>query len=285
MGSVRHSLRHRPAVGLVLFLVVALLAHPLAAVLVGLLGFQGAEGAPAFGAAFALLLLVATVAMARLSGLRLEQVGLTFRGRRLLELAGGFLASAVLFTGLIVAVVALVGARWEASARPDFGRVARGVLVVLCLFASEELLFRGFAFRQIAALTRPSAALATTAVAFGLYHLIGSGATGMDALFRFLTPAAGGAVFAFALIRSGGLALPIGLHWGGNWIQHSILAVTGDPRAGSALWVAQLTSAQAGALNASTAERLPYFVVLALLVLLIHTVVPRSDYGGPPGTT
>jgi membrane protease YdiL (CAAX protease family) len=27
----------------------------------------------------------------------------------------------------------------------------------------------------------------------------------------------GGLIFGSALLRSGGLALPLGLHWGGNW--------------------------------------------------------------------
>ena len=41
----------------------------------------------------------------------------------------------------------------------------------------------------------------------------------MGWVFRLGMPTLGGLVFGVAMIRSGGLALPIGLHLGGNWVQ------------------------------------------------------------------
>jgi membrane protease YdiL (CAAX protease family) len=99
----------------------------------------------------------------------------------------------------------------------------------------EELLFRGYAFQQIVRLGAPGTAVVLTAAAFGAYHQLGAGV--------FLMPALGGLVFGYALVRSGGLALPIGLHWGGNWVQ---------------------------ALTSEAMPRVPYVVALALMALAVR---------------
>ena len=117
---------------------------------------------------------------------------------------------------------AMVGATWRFQG-------LRGVVIALgdlplvgCLVLGEELLFRGVALRSLRALTGDRWAIALTAVAFGAYHVLGTQDRAMGLVFQFLMPALGGMLFAWAAVRSGGLALPIGLHLGGNWVQASV---------------------------------------------------------------
>ena len=56
----------------------------------------------------------------------------------------------------------------------------------------------------------------------------------MGLVFQFLMPTIGGLLFAWAAIRSGGLALPIGLHLGGNWVQASVAVFGPHPAPGAA---------------------------------------------------
>jgi membrane protease YdiL (CAAX protease family) len=75
-------------------------------------------------------------------------------------------------------------------------------------------------------------------------------------------PIAGGLVFGYALIRTGSLAVPIGLHWGGNWAQ--------------SVWTVRLSDEQLRALTApDLLPHLPYLAALALACLMVRAT-PRE---------
>jgi membrane protease YdiL (CAAX protease family) len=87
---------------------------------------------------------------------------------------------------------------------------------IILLFGAvgEEMLFRGYAFQVLTRSIGPAATVLPMAVLFGLAHLnnqnvswIGVGNT-----------VAWGALFGVAFLRSGDLWLPIGLHFGWNWV-------------------------------------------------------------------
>src|SRR5580765_3416232 len=97
----------------------------------------------------------------------------------------------------------------------------------------------------------------------------------MGAAFRFAMPALGAAVFAYALLRSGSLALPIGLHWGGNWVQSSLFGLGETAEPTSAIWVMPLAPDQVRSITApDLLPHLPYLAVLALTVLAVRLAVP-----------
>ena len=182
-----------------------------------------------FSALLAALLLVATIVCARINKESLADLGFSVSGQRLRELGLGFGVA----SGLFAAIALISGLAPRASWRD----AAFALVLAPCLFLAEELLFRGYAFQQIARLVGPRAAVVLTAAAFGAYHQLGAGV--------FLMPALGGLVFGYALIRSGGLALPIGLHWGGNWVQ---------------------------AITSEAMPRLPYVLTLGLMALAVRLV-------------
>jgi uncharacterized protein len=84
------------------------------------------------------------------------------------------------------------------------------------------------------------------------------------------SPSLGGLVFGYALIRSGGLILPIGVHWGGNWAMVGLFGWhTPDPSGGpAAVWTAEVTSAQLTTLTApDLLPHLPYLAAMAVVGL------------------
>jgi hypothetical protein len=115
-----------------------------------------------------------------------------------------------------------------------------------------------------------------SALLFGGYHLVGSGDWAMGAAFRVAMPTVGGLVFAYALVRTGSLAVPIGLHWGGNWAQ-SVLLGLGHPAGQTvAVWTMPLSEDQVRRLVApDLLPHLPYLGALGLAFLFVQAT-PRG---------
>ena len=82
----------------------------------------------------------------------------------------------------------MVGATWQFTGiRGLFGALA-DLPLVLCLVLAEELLFRGAALRSLRAMAGDRAAIALTALAFGVYHVLGTQNWAMGLAFQFLMP-------------------------------------------------------------------------------------------------
>jgi CAAX protease family protein len=221
------TIRRAPLLHLVLFfagaaasLVLAIAAGSTATGMLG--GARPLVAMALIGALACAGLLLVTMALRRLGGAGLPALGLPLDRRRLGELAAGFAVTSTLFLAVAAVQSAMVGATWQFSGVAGLFGALADLPLVLCLVLAEELLFRGAALRSLRELAGDGWATALTAVAFGAYHLIGSQNWAMGLAFQFLMPTLGGLLFAWAAVRSGGLALPIGLHLGGNWVQASV---------------------------------------------------------------
>jgi len=79
-------------------------------------------------------------------------------------------------------------------------------------------------------------------------------------------------VFGYALLRTGGLAMPIGLHLGGNWIQSSVFGLGREQ--GSVLSAASLDAEQIRVLSApDLMPHVPYLLAMVLRASLSWCVV------------
>jgi membrane protease YdiL (CAAX protease family) len=78
----------------------------------------------------------------------------------------------------------------------------------------EELLFRGYGFQTLARIAGSPGSLAVTAILFGSVHMQNLHATPLG----IINTAGFGVVFGYAFLRTGELWLPIGLHFGWNWM-------------------------------------------------------------------
>jgi membrane protease YdiL (CAAX protease family) len=124
--------------------------------------------------------------------------------------------TSALFAAAALACALWIGAAWRFEGLAGVMAALSGLPVAFLLMAGEELIFRGYGFRQLISACGSRAALVLSAVAFGIYHLAqtGFGMWGIGAFWVVALPALGGLVFGLAMIRTGGLALPLGLHLG-----------------------------------------------------------------------
>jgi len=214
------------------------------------------------------LLLLVTWCALRFEKLGFAALGISFSRRRVREFVSGLMMGAVLFGLLAVLNAWLVGAQWHLDWVAGARAALLGLPLALLMLLPEELVFRGYAFRQAQALWGAPVALALSSLLFGAYHLLGSGDWAMGAVFRFAMPALGGLLFGYALLRTGGLAMPIGLHLGGNWIQSSVFGLGREQ--GSALWAASLDAEQIRVLSApDLIPHVPYLLTVVLLGVFV----------------
>lgn len=90
----------------------------------------------------------------------------------------------------------------------------------------EELIFRGALLYILIKKVGIRTACITSAISFGVYHWFTSGAMGspLQMTFVFVMTAIWGTMFAIAFARTKSLYLPVGLHFGWNFISTVIFS-------------------------------------------------------------
>ncbi|MGA2211927.1 MAG: type II CAAX endopeptidase family protein [Bryobacteraceae bacterium] len=128
-----------------------------------------------------------------------------------LGMLGGIGAALV----VVVIPLALRGADLESVPNEHFRWPSMLFVSILLLFGAvgEEMLFRGYGFQVLVKGIGPFATILPVAVLFGLAHSqnLNFGALALTNTILW------GVVLGYAYLRSGGLWLPIGLHFGWNW--------------------------------------------------------------------
>jgi len=265
-----------PLARAVVFLLLAAIAFFASGAAVGLIGVSGPQGSLWFSATFSIGLLAATLLCARLAGERLSDLGFRASRRDLAMMVLAFLVGAIAFGGALLVLGQASGGTWQLNGGTPVRAALAGLVPVLCLLLGEELLFRGYAFQHLKRVVGPAMAVVLSAALFGGYHLLGSGDWAMGAFFRFLMPTLGGLVFGYALVRTGSLAVPIGLHWGGNWMQSAVLGL-GHAPSSDAILIMPLSAEQVRVLSApDVLPHLPYLVALGMMTLLVWVLPIRS---------
>jgi membrane protease YdiL (CAAX protease family) len=252
-------------------------AGPIVGTAAATAGLASVPGA-AYSAVVSALLLGANSLALHREGFDLGSLGLVPSRDRIGELAIGFAVGVLLFASLALVRGAFAGVTWTFGGLQAALPVLGSLLVALLLLLPEELLFRGYAFQRLTQAVGAWPGILISAVLFGLYHLAGSGMWGIGAFYRAAMPALGGVVFGWLAVRTRGLALPIGLHLGGNWVQAAVFSFRAQPDAGpAAAWTAYPTESQQGALYApDLPNHLPFIVTMVLAVVVLRLALgPR----------
>ena len=216
--------------------------------------------------------------MLRRDRLTLGVLGLPADRRRWRELSIGFVVMTVLTLAIALVQSRAVGAPWQFQGSAGLRAALFALPLVAAMVLAEELLFRGIALRYLREGWGDRAAIAVTAVAFGLYHVVGTRNWAMGAAFQFLMPSLAGALFAWAAIRSRGLSLPLGLHLGTNWVQAAVAGFdAGGPNATVfAIWRIPVSAADVQALTApDVIVRLPHLTALAAAAIATWLLLRR----------
>lgn len=167
------------------------------------------------------------------------------RRRSLAEVSGpmnlhalhGFLVGAAAGAALmaIPAFVLAVGGwvRFTPGAL-DVSAFLKGLRMALTVALLEELIFRGFMFCRLRAGAGVSFALLITSAFFVLIHMDNPAMTSETKLLAGPNIFIASILFGLVRIRSGGLAMPVGLHMMANFMQGIILGfgVSGHGEAG-----------------------------------------------------
>jgi membrane protease YdiL (CAAX protease family) len=147
---------------------------------------------------------------------RLPDIGLSWTPASSRHLGIGLVVGAGAALVVLGAPLAAGLAEWRpatdsASGLPSFLFVT---LVLLFGAVGEEMLFRGYGFQIMAGRLGPAATILPMAVLFAFAHATNEG-IGMLGLFNTFS---WGVVLGWSVLRSGDLWLPIGLHFGWNWM-------------------------------------------------------------------
>lgn len=186
------------------------------------------------------------------------------------RLAGVGVAMGVggLATALVMASLAGVVARGETAWSGGL-LVSLGSALTLGQTAVEELYFRGWLQPALRRGWGRWPGLLAASAAFAALHLVGGGTTASSLASILLA----GIWFGVLADRSGGLALPIGAHFGWNWAEELLFGAAPNPGTGSFGTAFDIDlvgnvawSGGDQGLNASVAA---VFVLVALLVLTL----------------
>ena len=156
-----------------------------------------------------------------------------FNGRWLKELCvGGLIGSApMMIPAFILGVFGWVDWQWNPN---GVSALSSSLLLFAAVAIAEELLFRGFVFQRLISGLGQWPAQLITAAFFLLTHLNNRGMTDSIKLMAGVNIFLASILFGLVFIRTGSLAMPIGLHLMANWMQGGVLGfgVSGTEQSG-----------------------------------------------------
>lgn len=216
-------------------------------------------------------LLALAVFLARRELPRVTAVGAPPDGRDVAPLLGGLLLGFASYAAVLLAISLLVTPiRLAAAPVPAAGPLLLAVASVFVLAYMEELGFRGYSLRALEGAVGRWPAQLLVALVFGLSH-VAFGWGWSQVLYGVLPSAV---LFGAAAHRSGGLAMPTGVHAAMNLAREA----TGE-RGDTPLWTIAVDETAGGRLAAAAA---PLGLVVTLLVAALVWWWPWWPARGTP---
>jgi membrane protease YdiL (CAAX protease family) len=215
----------------------------------------------------------------RLEGRSLSTLGLQVDMRFLRNWGLGTLAGAAMLSLSALLIWLGDGFHLEQALAPEGSAAVLWKITrtLLALAVFEELTFRGYPFQRALASLGAKPALFLFALLFVLVHLPNPGLSGTTFVLAVANLLLASLMLGLCYLRSGSLALPIGVHLGWNWAQTCL----GFPSSGNAshgLWTpvyhgkADWLSGGEFGLEASLAG----VVILALAILVLAKWMPAA---------
>lgn len=166
---------------------------------------------------------------------------------RLFNLLFGILIAAVCGTLYFLSFSFFIANKWTLNNEFTGQKLLASSWWTLKSVLYEELIFRGALLYILIKKFGVRTACLTSAICFGVYHWFTSGVLGnpLQMAIIFLMTGIWGAMFAMAFARTKSLYLPIGLHFGWNFIStvifsqgplgKQLLVISGEQKLGEAL--------------------------------------------------
>lgn len=164
----------------------------------------------------------------------LSKAGIEFNFRAFRLLQAGLLFGLIQMA-IIVAVMWITGSvSFELNINRSLDVLLVGFYVFLFAAIMEEMLFRGFLFQRLMDGIGIWPAQIGMALLFAIGHWSNPEMEGPTLIWASIDIGLGAILWGLALIRTGSLALPIGMHLGWNWSQGNLFgfAVSGHGHEG-----------------------------------------------------
>ncbi|HZX28124.1 MAG TPA: CPBP family intramembrane glutamic endopeptidase, partial [Telluria sp.] len=173
----------------------------------------------------------------RLERRSLASIGFQLDLRAARQFGAGIVLGLVLMLATALLVWLLGGFHLTPAATVRAGDILRAGLLMLGAVLFEETLFRGYAFQRTVLGLGPRRALLLFAALFVLAHPMGPEMSAALQAYASLNIFLAAVLLGLCYLRSGSLALPVGLHLGWNWSMETLgFAVSGNHTADS-IWV------------------------------------------------
>lgn len=174
-----------------------------------------------------LLLLMLTWLVYRLEGRNLSELGLSLKPLNIYLFPIGILIGFLFFCVLFSLQMLNSGIRLELNPNVDYPMMAGGAFLLFPAVFGEELIFRGYCFKETVGRAGPLKANLIFALIYMVWHWIALDAWGNYGLMLGLvTTGFGHLLFSTALLKSGSLYFPIGIHLGNNWASHNLFSAS-----------------------------------------------------------
>ena len=195
-----------------------------------------------------------------------DRVGLQFRKSHLGHFFGGTVAGMGV-VGLMIGTLTLLSPlRIESVAAPDYwNAIGWSAFILFVLALMEELAFRTYPLFRLSKTLGFRSSIYITAVVFAFYH-------GLSPM-NLLGPGIWGLFFGLAAIRTGSIVLPLGFHFGLNWMQ-SLFGM--KPEYSGSLWTIEVDSATAH-FSQDTVGLALHLILMVIGVGLIEWHVRKKD--------
>ncbi len=165
----------------------------------------------------------ASLLCVRLEGRSFSSLGFLPGTRWLKDCALGALSGLALALIIAMLVRGMDGFHWQRAPAVGTRQLLAGAWLLLGVSLSEEILFRGFPFQRLVEGLGPWVGQLTCAALFTWVHWANPGMQGATRAWASMNISLLGILLGFCYLRTRSLALPVGLHFGWNWAQGSLL--------------------------------------------------------------
>jgi membrane protease YdiL (CAAX protease family) len=169
------------------------------------------------------ILALASLICVRLEKRAFRDLGFHLGFRWLGEFGLGTLGGILLILLTALLVKGLDGFHWERNVGIGLEQLLGAAGMFLGVALNEEIMARGYPFQRLVEGAGPWVAQLVLAGLFALAHLNNPGMHGATLAWATLNIGLAAILLGFCYLRTGSLALPIGLHLGWNWAQGSLL--------------------------------------------------------------
>ena len=180
------------------------------------------------------MLIVVTWICTKMRNESLADVGLRINPTWFKQLTAGIAIGGLQIALIVALMLGFGGISLHFNSEWTWQLILSGLYIFLFAAMLEELLFRGFIFQRLIQGIGIWPAQLMLASVFAIGHLTNPEVNQDTIVFAALDIGLGAILWGLAYIKTGSLALPIGLHLGWNWIQGDVFgfAVSGYEKQG-----------------------------------------------------